>query len=114
MEWSDHSGRVVYSAGGDSDVLIIVSEDVSGPDVVQRRPAIEVTEEWRGKLESQGIAREDQSDDLTIVKARCSLDKRRTITGVEINSPGERLIRDRVLTRIETIMRNTGKEGGNS
>ena len=79
-------------------MLIIVSEDVSGPDVVQRRAAIELTEEWRGKLESQGIAREYHSDDLTIVKARCNLAKRCIITGVEMSSPGgKRLTRERVL-----------------
>ena len=94
-------------------MLIIVSEDVSGPDVVQRRPAIEVTEEWRGKLESQGIAREDQSDDLTLVKARYSLDKGCTITGVEMSGPGgKRLTRDRVLKQIMVLANTSTTKGG--
>ena len=113
VEWTNLSGKTNYGAGGDRAVLIIVSEDVSGPDVVQRRAAIELTEEWRGKLESQGIAREHQSDDLTMVKARYHLNKRHTITGVEMSSPGgERLTREKVLRQITTVMENCNKTGG--
>ena len=112
VEWRERLGRVSYVTG-DRDVLIIVSEDVSGLDVVQRRPAPMVTAEWKEELKSQGIARKDQSDDLTIVKARCSLDKTYNITGVEMSHPGGgRLTRDRVFTQIETIMRNSDKAGG--
>ena len=75
IQWSSHSGKARYGASGTRDVLIIVSESWSSPDVAQRRAAIELTEEWRGKLENQGIAREDQSDDLSIVKARYSLSR---------------------------------------
>ena len=54
LKWSDHSGKTNYEATGDGDVLIIVSEDgLPEPDVVRRRPAIELTEEVRGKLENQ-------------------------------------------------------------
>ena len=111
-EWTNLSGKVGYSAGGDRDVLIIVPEDVSGPDIVQRRPAIELTEEWRGKLENQGIEREDHSDDLTLVKARYSLDKSRTIT--DMSSPGgEKLTRERMLKAIKVLMNNCeAKKGG--
>ena len=63
-------------------MLIIVSEDpMNHPDVVERRPATELTEETRRKLENQGIPREEQNDDLTIVKARYGLDKKRNIHG---------------------------------
>ena len=114
VEWSDRSGKVAYGAGGNRDVLIIVSEDVSGPDVVQRRAAIELTEEQREELESQGIAREDQSDDLSMVQARYSLDKRYTITGVEMTSPGgERLTRERVLKQINILCNSNQRPGGN-
>ncbi len=116
VEWSDRSGKVTYGAGGDGDVLIIVTEDVSGPDVVQRREAIELTEKWRGKLESQGIAWEHQTDDLSIVKARYNLDKKETITGLVMSRPGgERLTRERVLKHINTLMQNySDKAGGES
>ena len=75
------SGRkVAYSAGGKRDVLLIVpNNDLSHPDVVPRRPAIELTQQLREKLENQGIARDQQTDDLTIAKARCGLDNRMLI-----------------------------------
>ena len=113
-KWTNLSGKVVYGALSASDVLIIVSEDVSGPDVVQRRAAIELTEEQRGKLENQGIAREDQHDDLSIVKARYSLDKNLQVAGVEMSGPGgERLTREVVLKKINTLMNNCEpKKGG--
>ena len=114
--WSDNSGKSTYGASAHGDVLVIVSECEShpNPDVVQRRAASELTEEWRGKLENQGIARENQQDDLSLVKARYDLDKQYTIVGVEMSSPGgERLTRDRVLEKIRTIMKNSdGTKGG--
>ena len=95
-------------------MILSECESHPNPDVVQRRAASELTEEWRGKLENQGIAREDQHDDLSIVKARYILShKRYTIAGVEINSPGgERLTRDRVLKKIQTVMNNCDNTRG--
>ena len=114
--WSDLAGKHTYGAAGHREVLIIVSEDgLPEPDVVRRRPAIELTEEVRGKLENQGIPREDQCDDLSIVKARCGLHKRCTLIGVEIGQPGgEGLTRESVLKHITTVMNNyDGNGGGN-
>ncbi len=113
--WSNNSGKSNYGVNCHCDVLIIVSECESqpGPDVVQRRGASELTEEWRGKLENQGIAREDQHDDLSIVKARYALDSDYTIAGVEMSSPwGERLTRERVLKKIKTTMNNCDRDKG--
>ena len=107
--------NVSDSAGRDRDVLIIQSEDVSGPDVVQRRPAIELTEGWNRLLENQGITRMDQSDDLSIVKARYGLDKRFCIAGMEISSSGrEKLTRKRALNRIKTLMKNSEAKIGDT
>ena len=113
-EWTDLSEKVNYGADSASDVLIIVSEDISGPDVVQRRAAIELTEERRGKLENQGIAREDQHDDLSIVKARYSLDENRQVAAMEMSGPGgERLTREVVFKKVNTFMNNcVPKKGG--
>ena len=112
-EWTDHSGTVPYQAGGDSNVLIIVSEDVQGPDVVPRKAAIELTEGCRKMLESQGITRpEDQSDDLAIAKARYNLDKMYTITGVESGTSRGRLTREKVLQRIKTLMTTSSDKAG--
>ena len=42
-EWTNLSGKVGYGAIGTRDVLLIVSEDdLSHPDVVPRRSAIEL------------------------------------------------------------------------
>ena len=114
VPWSDNLGKTLYGASGNRDVLIIVSEEpLNHPDVVERRPAIQLTEEVRGKLEHQGISREEQCDDLTIVKARNGLDKRHTIYGVEMSGPGgERLTRESVYKQITSLMNNTDKEGG--
>ena len=112
--WSDSSGKYVYAATGSYQVLFIVSEgDVSPhPDVVRRRAAIELTEEVRGKLENQGISRDQQQDDLAIVKARYGLDQT-PIMGVEMSQEGEpALTRDRVLARIATLMANYKDSGG--
>ena len=110
-EWTDFSGLTALQAGGNRDVLIIVSENVSGPDVVRRRAAIELTEEWRGKLESQGIAWEHQYDDLSLVKARYSLDKTYTTTNMPERGG---LTKERVLKQVNTLMKNCNDGGGNS
>ncbi len=96
-------------------MLIISSEGPLGhPDVVGRRPAIELTEEMREKLENQGIPREKQCDDLTIVKARHSLDKECTICGVEMSTPdGEQLTRRDMLIQIARLMKDCDNDGGN-
>ena len=99
---------MVYSAGGKRDVLLIVSEDdLSHPDVVPRRSAIELTQQLREKLENQGIARDQQTDDVTITRARYSQDKRYMIHRVETSQPGgERVTRESVLKHITTFMNN--------
>ena len=117
IPWSDHWGKTFYGAVGNRDVLIIVSEDpldhldvylpVERPDVVERRPAIQLTEEVRRKLEHQGILREEQCDDLTIVKARYGLHKETTLYGVK--SCKEKVS---VCKEIASLMNNTGGEGG--
>ena len=114
LVWDNRGGKVTYGAVGHREVLIIVSEDsLPEPDVVRRRPAIELTEEVRGKLENQGIPREDQCDDLSIVKARYGLDKERTLIGVEIGQPGGvGLTRESVFKQIATLMNNNTTNGG--
>ena len=119
VTWSDNSGKSSYVAdSANFEVLMIVSECEShpNPDVVQRRAASELTEEWRGKLENQGIARVDQHDDLSLIKARYILaHKKYTISGVEMSNPGgEGLTRDRVLKKIRAVMNCDNTRGGRS
>ena len=113
VQWSDRAGKTTYGAAGPRDVLIIVSEgDVSPhPDVVRRRAAIELTEEVRGKLENQGIPRNQQQDDLALVKARYELDSRYTVS--ELTPPrGEGLTREQALHHITANITNSKSEGG--
>ena len=113
-KWSDSSGKYVYAATGSYQVLFIVSEDedVSHPDVVRRGPAIELTEEVRGKLENQGISGQHQQDDLSILKARYTLDKT-PIAGVERSQDGgPKLTKKAVLARIATLMASCEDSGG--
>lgn len=118
-DWTDHSGKAAYGASVICDVLIIVSESVAHPnsEVVQRRPARELTEEWREKLDNQGIAREHHQDELSIVKARFGLSQSRyTIAGVEVSHPGRQtLTSDMVLKKIRAVMNNCeNTRGGNT
>ena len=81
--------------------------------MVERRPAIQLTEEVRGELEHQGIPREEQCDDFTTVKARYDLDTKKTVYEEETSGPGrERLTRNSVCKKITSLMNNTDKEGG--
>ena len=108
--WNDSSGKTTYGAAGNRDALIIVSEDgVSHPDVVKRRPAIVLTEEVRGKLENQGISKEHQQDDHSIVRARHKLDQRHEMG----QARGEMHTRESVHKCIATLMNNCNTEGGN-
>lgn len=111
-EWTSSVKITGTQAIGDRDVLIIVSKDVSNPDAVRRRAGIELTDELRENLESQGIEREEQSDDLSIIKTRYGMEKRFTIADVEMSGQDEgKLTRDGVLNRIETLMKKSDQGG---
>ena len=107
-EWTNLSGKVGYGAIGTRDVLLIVSEDdLSHPDVVPRRSAIELTQQLREKLQNQGIARDQQTDDITIMKARYGLTNNCKSIEVEMSQPGrERVTRESVLKHVTTLMYN--------
>ena len=113
-EWTNLSGKVTYSARGKRDVLLIVpNNDLSDPDVVPRRPAIELTQQLREKLENQGIARDQQTDDLTIMKARYGLDKNRRLQEVQTSQPGGKSVtRESVLKQITSLMNNHEDRAG--
>lgn len=114
LEWSDRSGSTVYTATGPRDVLFIVSEGgVAHPEAVQRRPALELSKEVSSELENQGIARQDQGDDLAIMRARYGRDRRCSVSGVLSDSDSEgRLSRETVLQHITTLMSSNTEGGG--
>ena len=116
-KWTDLSGKLSHSqAVGPRDVLLIESEEgLSHPEVVPRRPAIELTEELRKDLEDQGIAREEQQDDLTIMKARyLSQDDIRSVEIAEGSEVGtEMLTKNNAVKKIAIFMQSHEKsEGG--
>ena len=81
--------------------------------MVPRRPAIELTQQLKEKLENQGIARDQQTDDITIMKARYGLTNDCRSIEVEMSQPGgERVTRKSVLKRITTLFKNHDDTAG--
>jgi len=90
---------------GKTDVLMIVSTYSSqNPKVVQRREYSDLSGEERGMLESQGLSRAQQTDDLTIMKARYALDKDCCVLDVE---QGNELTAFRVKEIVSSVMANS-------
>jgi len=75
------------------------------------RCSAELTEDDRRRLTNQGVP-EHCCDDLSTVRARCSLDKGVNIVGVEVSGPEKMLSRDYILKQIASLMNNTTKPGG--
>ena len=111
--WGNQSGRVAYGAVGRKDVLLIESEEgLSHRNVVPRRPAIELTEELRKDLEDQGIAREKQQDDITIMKARRHLNEYISTIKVVKSELGKTLTKKDLLQEIAILMKMYDDEKG--
>ena len=105
-------GTVYLSAGGARDVLIIGSDGPLPHRDAVSRCNMELTEDDRRRLINQGIARAESCDDLSIIRARYSLDKDCDLVGVEVSEPGKELSRDYILKQIASLMNNTTKPGG--
>ena len=106
--WDTHSGKYGYSASGQTEVLLIVP-NLSGPspEVVPRRPREELSEDERRKLEHQGVPRHCHHDDLSIMKARFSLDKEKRVNEV---LTGDSLTCELVKKQITRLMNNTNTD----
>ena len=106
--WEVFHGNCI--AGGNRDVLIIVSVENSGtqsPDVVPRCE-IEITEEDRRRLTNQGIPPEC-SDDLSIVRARIGLDSSLDLVKELRAEPGKELSRSYILEQIQDFLKSSKK-----
>ena len=101
-----------WVVGGDRDALILGSTggDSEDPDVSFRFDA-ELTEDDRRKLSNQGVP-EECCDDLSIFRARAKLDKTYHLVGEEVSKPGRELDRSYILGRVEDLMKNSDKPGG--
>ena len=110
--WEEYHGCL--GANADRDVMIIASLGEyhnMNPDVVPRC-IVEITEDDRRKLTNQGIP-EDCCDDLSIIRARISLDNTLDLVKELICEPGsEELSREDVLKCLKDFLQNTTKSGG--
>ncbi len=109
--WSTHNGKFAYGASGTTEVLLITSNlTTQDDDVVQRRPGGELKDDERRKLEHQGVPRDCHHDDLSIMRARYGLDKKKSIAEV-LRDDGS-LTCEQVTKKITQLMNNTETCGG--
>ncbi len=106
------NGKYSFGAMGTSEVLLITSNPTTqDDDVIPRRPGGELTDDDRQGLEHQGVPRECHHDDLSIMKARFSLDKDKTIAEV-LRDDGSPLTCEQVTKKITQLLNNTDTSGG--
>ena len=119
LVWSETlSGRKIHCALGERDVFIIAPGEplLSEPhseDVVSRRKT-SLTEEDQTRLSHQGVPREFQEDDLTIMKTKFANDRTCFVTE-EIshrNSAPSEITKVNVLRRIEIFLKTSMKPRG--
>ena len=110
VPWRDDP-EVSHGAGGERDVLVLVSNEstADNPDIVPRRSRGPLTEEERMKLEEQGIHRDLQHTDLSIMTSRITLDERCKVVKM---LPNQEMNCLRVKKGLANLLNNTHKEGG--
>ena len=105
-------GSKNYGASGTRDVLIIAQDDcLQGPDIVQRRGGLELTDSDKNQLQRLGIPQANWQDNASIMEARFVMDKDYTLLPTERGRPGNDLSKVHVLSRIENYMKTTMKDG---
>ena len=105
-------GKKIYGAFGTRDILIIAQDDcLQGPDIVQRRGGLELTDSDKNQLQRLGIPQADWQDDASIMTARCAMDTNYTLLPTERSRPGNDLSKVNVLSKIENYMKTTMKDG---
>ncbi len=109
--WGTRNGILNYAESGNREALLITSNlTMQDNDVIPRRLQEELTDEDRQKLEYQGIPRDCHHDDLSIMKARFSRDKERSIAEVLRNEGS--LTCELVNKKITQLLNNTDTSGG--
>ena len=110
-ESQTYGDSVQTCKAGERDSLIIASlSHLPSSDVIPRC-SFEVTEEDRRRLANQGV-HPDTFDDLGIIRARHCLDKTKNQLGEEISETGKELTRGYILARLENVLSNSKKSGG--
>ncbi len=118
-QWDVFSGRW-YAAGKREGFLLVSTGEAApdgNPDVIPLQGAGKITEEDRRKLDSQGVP-PDCRDDVSIVRARISLDPNRLqLSREEVSTTGRELSRGYVLRQLEVFLDSTSVDlsmpGGN-
>ncbi len=101
-----------YGASGKREVLLITSNfTTQDDDVIPRRPGGELKDDETRKLENQGIPRDCHHDDLSIMKARFSLDKTEISIAEVLRDDGS-LTCEQVTKKITQLQNNTDTCGG--
>ena len=103
-----YSGATGYQLGGGRDVLVILADlPPQQPEAVPRRPG-QLTEEYKQKLQSQGLTGDFKSE-ADVMMARRTLDKRYHLAGVK---SGHSLSREDVSKSITHLFNTTKNDGG--
>ena len=109
IQWFADDPDITHGAAGRRDVLHIVSNpSTTSPNIAPRRSRGPLTETERRKLEKQGIHRDCQHTDLSIMTTRERLDKR--YAKVTVFS-GENAACGDIKSQIANYMSTTDKEG---
>ncbi len=106
-----------WHAAGKREAFLLASTGEAAPDgnpdVIPLQVAGELTEEDRRKLDSQGVP-PDCRDDVSIVRARISLDPNRLqLSREEVSKTGRELSRGYVLRQLEEFLDSVETPGGN-
>ena len=101
-------GNKKYGACGSRDVLILVSRESEGPDIVPRKKG-ELTQEDKDRLTSEGIPSDCWEDDVKLVDARYRKDN--TFKSVTIEDIPH-MKKEHALNKIFTLLNNTTQPGG--
>ena len=101
-------GNKKYGACGSRDVLILVSRESEGPDIVPRKNG-ELTQEDKDRLTSEGIPPECWEDDVKLMEARYLKDSDFPSVTIE-NIP--HMKKEHALDKISTLLNNTTQLGG--
>lgn len=105
-------GRETHDAAGSRNFLFIFQDEtIQGEDIVPRRK-VELTSDDKRELERLDLPPDQWEDEASIMAARCSKDKRYSVTEVIKSNPGKPLMTNYVIKQIKILMNNTQKEGG--
>ena len=100
-------GNKTYGAGGSRDVLILVSRESEGPDIVPRKNG-ELTQEDKYRLTSEGIPSDCWEDDVKLMEARYL--KNSDTSVIVADTP--HMKKEHALNKISTLLNNTTQPGG--